>query len=332
MFDVDVTIFYCDERVATTIRSDSGNPIVGTKANEDVTEDVFHGRAEMFYENTNINNNRYFSYYRPLYDTQGNCTGMLFAGKEVRYVRSSVLVGVMPVLIAMFVCVAIVVFVIWAYANKLIKSMWQLGDFFVKVEGGDLTTELGPEVMKRKDELGRIGKSAVQMQSALRELIERDSLTGLYNRHYGEIWLREARKEARESGCPYYVSIGDIDFFKKFNDSYGHDCGDMVLREVSRTLKKGVGDNGYAARWGGEEFLLVLSGKKIEDAEGFVKRIAEDIKTMESVYEDRVLKVTMTFGVTDGDAQENIDDVIKKADQALYEGKETGRDKVVYKH
>lgn len=332
MFDVDVTIFYCDERVATTIRSDSGNPIVGTKANEDVTEDVFHGRAEMFYENTNINNNRYFSYYRPLYDTQGNCTGMLFAGKEVRYVRSSVLVGVMPVLIAMFVCVAIVVFVIWAYANKLIKSMWQLGDFFVKVEGGDLTTELGPEVMKRKDELGRIGKSAVQMQSALRELIERDSLTGLYNRHYGEIWLREARKEAKESGCSYHVAIGDIDFFKKFNDSYGHDCGDMVLREVSRTLKKGVGENGYAARWGGEEFLLVLSGKKIEDVEGFVKRIAEDIKTMESVYEDRVLKVTMTFGVTDGDAQENIDDVIKKADQALYEGKETGRDKVVYKH
>ena len=106
----------------------------------------------------------------------------------------------------------------------------------------------------------------------------------------------------------------------------------MVLREVSRTLKKGVGENGYAARWGGEEFLLVLSGKKIEDVEGFVKRIAEDIKTMESVYEDRVLKVTMTFGVTDGDAQENIDDVIKKADQALYEGKETGRDKVVYKH
>ena len=84
MFDVDVTIFYCDERVATTIRSDSGNPIVGTKANQEVTEDVFHGRAEMFYENTNINNSRYFSYYRPLYDTQGNCTGMLFAGKEVK--------------------------------------------------------------------------------------------------------------------------------------------------------------------------------------------------------------------------------------------------------
>ncbi len=332
MFDVDVTIFYCDERVATTIRSDSGNPIVGTKANQEVTEDVFHGRAEMFYENTNINNSRYFSYYRPLYDTQGNCTGMLFAGKEVKYVRSSVLVGVMPVVIAMFVCVAIVVFIIWAYANRLIKCMWQLGDFFAKVEGGDLTTELGGEVMCRKDELGRIGKSAVQMQSALRELIERDSLTGLYNRHYGEIWLREAQKEAKKTGCPYYVSIGDIDFFKKFNDSYGHDCGDMVLREVSRTLKQQVGNNGYAVRWGGEEFLLVLSGEKIQDIECFVNRIADEIKGMESVYEDRVLKVTMTFGVTDGDTQANIDDIIKKADQALYEGKETGRDKVVYKH
>lgn len=332
MFDVDVTIFYCDERVATTIRSDSGNPIVGTKANQEVTKDVFHGRAEMFYENTNINNSRYFSYYRPLYDTQGNCTGMLFAGKEVKYVRSSVLVGVMPVVIAMFVCVAIVVFIIWAYANRLIKCMWQLGEFFVKVEGGDLTTELGVEVMGRKDELGRIGKSAVQMQAALRELIERDSLTGLYNRHYGEIWLREAQKEAKKTGCPYYVSIGDIDFFKKFNDSYGHDCGDMVLREVSRTLKQRVGNHGYAVRWGGEEFLLVLSGEKIEDVERFVNQIADEIKTMESVYEDRVLNVTMTFGVTDGDTQANIDDIIKKADQALYEGKETGRDKVVYKH
>ncbi len=128
------------------------------------------------------------------------------------------------------------------------------------------------------------------------------------------------------------MSIGDIDFFKKFNDSYGHDCGDMVLREVSRTLKQQVGNNGYAVRWGGEEFLLVLSGEKIEDIECFVNRIADEIKGMESVYEDRVLKVTMTFGVTDGDTQANIDDIIKKADQALYEGKETGRDKVVYKH
>ena len=85
-------------------------------------------------------------------------------------------------------------------------------------------------------------------------------------------------------------------------------------------------------RWGGEEFLLVLSGKKIEDVESFVNQIADEIKAMESVYEDRVLKVTMTFGVTDGDTKANIDDIIKKADQALYEGKETGRDKVIYKH
>lgn len=331
MFDIDLTIFYCDERVATTIRSESGKLIVGTKASEEVVEDVFMGRTEKFYENVNISSKSYFSYYRPVYDESGNCIGMLFAGKEVQYVRSSVLSGVFPVLIAMFLCVLAVVVIIWLYANKLIKCTRQLGEFLVKVEGGDLTTELGTDVAARDDELGSIGKSAVQMQSALRELIERDSLTKLYNRHYGEVWLRETQKEAGISGYPFYVSIGDIDFFKKFNDNYGHDCGDMVLRKVSGILDKWAKEKGYAVRWGGEEFLLILSGQTVEDAEAYVNQIADDIKKMEFIYGDRMMSVTMTFGVTDGDSRTNIDEIIKKADQALYEGKETGRAKVVYR-
>lgn len=331
MFDVDVTIFYCDERVATTIRSKSGDLIVGTKANEEVIEDVFKGRTEKFYEHTNISDKPYYSYYRPLSDSLGNCIGMLFVGKEVRYVRSSVWLGVSPVLIAMVFCVIIVVVIIWIYANRMIKCTQQLGRFLEKVENGDLTTELGTDVMKRPDELGRIGKSAVQMQLALRELIERDSLTKLYNRHYGEIWLRETQKQAGLSGYSFYVSIGDIDFFKKFNDNYGHDCGDMVLRKVSFILSEWVKGKGYAVRWGGEEFLLIFSGQKVDDAEDFVNQLAEDIKKMEIVYGTRMLSVTMTFGVTVGDSRTNIDEIIKKADQALYEGKETGRAKVVYR-
>ena len=332
MFGADITLFYGDRRIATTIRNKNGEPIVGTKANDNVVEEVLKRQAEQFYSHTNINSNKYVSYYCPLFDPVGNCVGMMFAGKEVSHVRGIVFRGLMPVVVAIFVSVAVVVLIMWLYASKLIKCMQQLGDFFLKVESGDLKTELGTLVLNREDELGRIGMSALQMQSSLRDLIERDALTGLYNRHYGEEFLWEAQKELLSRRTPFYVAIGDIDFFKQFNDEHGHDCGDLVLREISAILRQSVQDMGSVARWGGEEFLFVLSGKHIEDVEQFINDIAREVRNRKIEYGGQILSVTMTFGVTNGDGDMHTDEIVKKADEALYMGKQTGRDKVVYKH
>ena len=328
----DITIFYNNQRIVTTICNTEGKPIIGTLANEEVTEDVLKGKNEKFYTQTTINNEGYFSYYCPLYDSDDNCVGMVFAGKASHYVRGIVLKGVIPIVAIILFCVGFMVFIIWSYADRLTGAIQMLQEFLMKIESGNLKTELGTSLIKRKDEIGRIGKSAVQMQDTLRDLVERDSLTGLYNRHYGETWLREVQKKSRESGEPFYVVIGDIDFFKKFNDCYGHDCGDMVLRGISRILESHVEAVGYVARWGGEEFLLVLCNRQIEDAALFVQQIAEDVKHTQMVSGEEKLGVRMTFGVVDGDCDKHIDELIKKADQALYEGKEGGRDQVVYNH
>lgn len=328
----DITIFYNNQRVVTTICNAEGKPIIGTLAGEEVTRDVLKGKDEKFYAQTTINDEGYFSYYCPLYDSDKNCVGMVFAGKASHYVRGIVLKGVIPVVVIILLCIGFMVFIICSYADRLTVAIQMLQEFLMKIEGGNLKTELGAALIRRKDEIGRIGKSAVQMQDTLRDLVERDSLTGLYNRHYGETWLREVQKKSRESGEPFYVVIGDIDFFKKFNDNYGHDCGDMVLRGISRILESHVEAVGYVARWGGEEFLLVLSHRQIEDVVSFVQQIADDVRQTQMVYGEECLGVRMTFGIADGDCDRHIDELIKKADQALYEGKEGGRDRVVYNH
>ncbi len=324
----DISIFYQDTRVVTTILNKENKPIVGFKANAVIIRDVYKGETERFYAETSINGQEYFAYYCPLYDSQKKCTGMIFAGKPSNYVSEIVLQGVLPIVTIIILAVLAMSVIMWQYSERLTVAMKNLQYFLMKVERGDFTAELGEVVEQRKDELGRIGKSAVQMQCALRELVEQDSLTKLYNRHYGEIWLRKVIEESAEKNSAFSVAIADIDFFKKFNDNYGHDCGDLVLRKVSNILRKNMKRQGCAARWGGEEFLLVFSDKGLEESLEETQRIADKIRRLRISYEDKELGVTVTIGIIEGDSRRNMDELIKAADQALYEGKESGRDRV----
>ena len=324
----DITIFYKDMRILTTIRNGEGNSIVGTRANSVIIQEVLEGKKERFYTQSKISNENYFSYYCPIYDSQDKCIGMVFAGKPSQYVSKIVLQGVLPIVSIIILAVFVIVMIMWRYSAHLTKAMQQLQNFIRKVEQGNFTTELGNQVAERKDELGKIGRSTIQMQSALRELVERDSLTKLYNRHYGEVWLKKMKEESEITGVSFYVAIADIDYFKKFNDRYGHDCGDLVLKLVSQVLGDSMKRKGYAARWGGEEFLLIFTEKGEEEALESVNRIAGKIRKLKIKYGEEELGVTVTIGVAEGSPERTEDELIKIADQALYEGKENGRDQV----
>ena len=156
-----------------------------------------------------------------------------------------------------------------------------------------------------------------------------DLLTGLYNRHYGEIWMKQVKEEARDTGEPFSIAIADIDFFKKFNDCYGHDCGDMVLRKVSELLQTQVGRQGYVSRWGGEEFLIIFKRFTLEESVNFAEEIREKLHRTELRYHNDGFHVTLTIGVAAGDSEKSIESMVKCADCALYEGKRNGRDQVV---
>jgi len=173
----------------------------------------------------------------------------------------------------------------------------------------------------------------IQYNEQLRIQANTDKLTGLYNRRKGMEKLEtimESKKNAAENATPMSLCICDIDFFKKVNDTYGHDFGDEVLKGVSKILKEEMKDDNFVARWGGEEFLLVFPNMNGEHAYTVTEIIRSKIKRMSIPYEDTEVKVTMTFGLSEYGFSETITELLKHADQKLYHGKESGRDRVVY--
>ena len=182
-------------------------------------------------------------------------------------------------------------------------------------------------LVNRKDEIGDMGRSAVKLQQALRNLISNDPLTGLYNRRACGIKMNDLRDRAISEGTPFVAAIGDIDFFKRFNDNYGHACGDKVLKDISGILRDGMRDIGFASRWGGEEFLLIFS-VPYDEALAALGRIMDSIHTYRCKYEGKDIPVTMTFGISNYEGG-TVDALVNTADGRLYYGKNHGRNCIV---
>lgn len=155
-----------------------------------------------------------------------------------------------------------------------------------------------------------------------------DALTGLYNRRKAMEYLEELLSSPKRSCIS--LCICDIDFFKKVNDNYGHDMGDVVLQQISKTMKASAGDKCLTARWGGEEFLLVFPSSNGDEAFYFLENLRQKIKSLKFETNEKSFSVTMTFGLTEYDFHSDIDTFIKEADEKLYMGKEGGRDRIVF--
>ena len=126
------------------------------------------------------------------------------------------------------------------------------------------------------------------------------------------------------------MAMGDIDFFKKVNDTYGHDAGDEVLKTVARVMKEKCRSTSVIARWGGEEFLIILPDCNGDNAFIAIERLRNEIQNTIINVDGQEIKVTMTFGLTEFGITSSIDGLIKEADEKLYHGKTNGRNQVVY--
>ena len=154
-----------------------------------------------------------------------------------------------------------------------------------------------------------------------------DPLTSLYNRRrMEEVLENHIRANPREN---FSISIGDIDFFKKVNDTYGHNCGDQVLKSLADLFKEKTLGLGHVCRWGGEEFLFFFPGVNLDDASMLMTEIGIAVSKCSISYKDITLHVTMTFGVEENDYLSNISELVKKADDKLYYGKTHGRNTVI---
>ncbi|MEW6656301.1 MAG: GGDEF domain-containing protein [Aquificota bacterium] len=164
----------------------------------------------------------------------------------------------------------------------------------------------------------------------LREQSLRDQLTGLYNRRFLDETIDKIAAQIKRRGTTLGILMVDIDYFKEVNDTYGHDMGDKVLKEIAKVLVKSVREADLVIRFGGEEFLVLLmdvqNGKSVEIAEKIRKAV--ESHTIESF--GVVLRKTVSIGVSEfPEDSEKIWQCIKYADVALYKAKEMGRNRVV---
>jgi diguanylate cyclase (GGDEF)-like protein len=171
----------------------------------------------------------------------------------------------------------------------------------------------------------------LRLQETLRSSSERDPLTDLYNRRHLEISLQRELARAQRHGFPVSLIMLDVDHFKAFNDTNGHDAGDEVLRNVAHVLKRHTRVEDVACRYGGEEFLIVLTSCSMDDAYAKAEAIREAIAQQQVFARGAALpRITASLGIAcypeDGD---RIERLIAEADAALYKAKATGRNRIV---
>ncbi len=325
---LDITLFYQDTRILTTIYSSSDVRIIGSGAPSIVVDDVLNGGEAHFYTNTIINDSNYFSYYMPLHNSDSSVVGMLFVGKPSKNVNEAINRSIYPLIIADILVMLIIAVGISAYTKKFSAALLKIHSFLSDVSTGNLSARLNDSVLKRNDELGDIGRSALSMQRSLRHMVEQDTLTELFNRRSADRKLHQILDKAAKQGLPFSLAIGDIDYFKRVNDTYGHECGDVVLKKVADTLREHMNTLGFVARWGGEEFLLVFDLMNVNEANESLQNLLEKIRNLKVVYNEETIHVTMTFGLSDGDTAD-IQQLLKTADNKLYQGKTSGRNQIV---
>ena len=325
---LELTLFYEDTRILTTLEKANGDRMIGTGAPAPVMEQVYKLDTAKFFTNSTIDGEKFFTYYLPLHNSDGKVTGMVAIAKPSAEVHALINQSVVPLLIADGVLVIIVGLMNLIYTKSFAKILLKIHSFLADVSTGNLNAILDKSVLKRHDEFGDIGRSALSMQNSLRHLIEQDALTGLYNRRSANRRLIHVVSKAEQKQQPFAICIGDIDFFKKVNDTYGHDAGDEVLKAVADTLREHMLTCGFVARWGGEEFLLVFDRMDAEKAGKSLNDLLNKIRKLKIAYGDQIITVTMTFGVVNGD-HSDISKLLKDADDKLYYGKENGRNRVI---
>lgn len=327
---MDVTLFYMDTRILTTICDENGNRIIGTGANQNVLQDVLFSDNEAFYTNGVIHGETYFSYYIPLKNSDGNHVGMLSVSEPTTIVHDMIWKGVYPIFVISIGGMIIAGAVAVGQANNLVSLIKKIQSFLSQIAKGNLSASLSPDILKRQDEFGEMGHNAVHMQLSLKELIEHDSLTKLYNRRFTDKYLANAARKAMENKSSFTFAIADIDFFKSINDTYGHEGGDYVLVEIASFFKDCMVPYGFAARWGGEEFLLVFDKCTSKTAGTALEEIRNKVEKHELTYHQKTFHITATIGAVTTPETIDLDELFRQADEKLYTGKQNGRNQVVF--
>ena len=185
---------------------------------------------------------------------------------------------------------------------------------------------------KLSEELKEANDKLSEANLQLKDTSVRDYLTGLYNRRYLFDFLDNEANRAQRYGVHFSIMIFDIDFFKKVNDTYGHQSGDLVLKAISEKTALMKRSTDLLARYGGEEFVVVMPQTESRGAMTIAERLRKAVEGMNIPVDGQTVKITISAGVATYVPQSEkftIEEFIDKADKALYDAKNSGRNKVL---
>ncbi|MCD4797092.1 MAG: GGDEF domain-containing protein [Candidatus Cloacimonetes bacterium] len=192
-----------------------------------------------------------------------------------------------------------------------------------------LNKKINIKQQKTNEYILEISQELMEAHKDMEKLARTDPLTKLSNRRDMMEKIEYEKKRFERSGKPFTLVMGDIDNFKSINDKFGHDAGDYVLVLLSEAFLSSIRKQDVCARWGGEEFMLLLPETDIKGGEIISEKIREKISSLSYDYHGTNIHTTITFGVLVYDKPYNLDKFISKADKALYAGKKSGKNKVV---
>jgi len=172
-------------------------------------------------------------------------------------------------------------------------------------------------------------KDLEEVVEKLTRLSTQDSLTGLKNRRYFTQRAKAEWQEFQRHGHTFSLLLLDIDYFKRINDEYGHQTGDSVLVKIAKILQSSLRESDVIARWGGEEFLILLPSLKEQEAYWVAEKLRKAVASLVIDSPPYQLNVTITCGVADIKNYDSIEACIHAVDKKLYKGKEAGRNAVV---
>ena len=191
--------------------------------------------------------------------------------------------------------------------------------------------QLAAELLQTKEQVEQLTSELKEAKANLQQLVYRDGLSGLYNHRYFQEMVNKELERSLRYSSPFSLAIFDLDAFADFNETYGHENGDLILMNIAKVLEREVRPSDIVARYGGEEFAVILPETDFSGLKLFAERLCQNVKEMATIIDGEEVKTTICIGAATfipGSANVNKRDIVYAAEQALSSAKDKGPNQI----